>query len=81
MLALVGGTFGSLKLIGVFLATTFVPQLYVSSLVRRLYHFTPHFASEVPKAGKKKKKGNGKGPKTFADEIADEQDYDKRTKT
>ena len=67
VLATVGGTFGSLKLVGVLFAKTFVGKLFRASLVRRLYNFTPRFESEVKK--KKKQKGDKKGPKTFADEI------------
>ena len=64
-----GGMFSSLSIIGLVFNMTFSYNLFLSSIIRKLYHFKPFFASEIKK---KKKKKDKKGPKTFADEIEEE---------
>ena len=63
--------FSSLSLIGLIFNLTFSYNLFLSSIIRKLYHFKPFFDAELKK--KKKKKPGKKGPKTFADEIEEEE--------
>ena len=52
VLAVIGGLFGSLKVIGMSVTKVLSYNLMLSSLINQLYHFKPRFDGE----GKKKKK-------------------------
>ena len=55
--AALGGIYNSLFTIGFLFCAAFSYNLYLSSLIRKLYHFKARYDSELPKA-KKSKKGN-----------------------
>ena len=59
VLADCGGTYSSLYLIGFGFTVLFSYNLFLSSIIRKLYYFKPRFESE--KLTKKKKKQDKKG--------------------
>jgi len=59
-LARLGGTFSSLVGVGAIISSMYAYKLFQSSLIGKLFHFTPRFPEEIPKKKKKKKKDKGK---------------------
>jgi len=53
--AYVGGVYNSLFTIGFLFCAAFSYNLYLSSLIRQLYHFRARFDSELPKKARAKK--------------------------
>lgn len=53
--ATLGGIYNSLFTLGFLFCSAFSYNLYLSSLIRKLYHFKARFESELPKNQKKKK--------------------------
>ena len=56
VLAVIGGLFGSLKVIGMSVTKVLSYNLMLSSLIDKLYHFKPRFDGEGKKNNKKSKK-------------------------
>ena len=63
-LARLGGTFSSLTAVGAILSGMYAYKLYQSSLIGKLFHFTPRFPQEVPSKQKKEKTKKNKKSKT-----------------
>ncbi len=72
MLAVIGGLFGSLKVIGMSITKVLSYNLMLSSLINKLYHFKPKFDGEGKKKSNKGKKPKGKEiDKVKAGDVAD----------
>lgn len=52
----VGGTYSSMVAVGSILSATFSYRLLTGSLIAKLFHFKPRFASEIVKKKRKNKK-------------------------
>ena len=62
MFALLGGIYNSLYTMGFVYCAAFNYNLFLSSIIAKLYHFKPRFKSEISNKKNKKKK-NKKGGK------------------
>lgn len=72
VLAIIGGLFGSLKVIGMSVTKVLSYNLMLSSLIDKLYHFKPRFDGEGKKNKKDKKKPKKKEiDKVKAGDVAD----------
>lgn len=82
-LTIMGGSFSSLKGVGQAFTAIFSYKLMQSSLIGKLFHFKPKFASEIKKAKKKNKKNMKVIPKKHKNKghSATETDSEAKDKT
>lgn len=66
VLSFIGGIYKSLTILGFLFCAAFSYNLFMASLIRKLFHFKPKFPNESPKKKNKRKstykpriKGNG----------------------
>lgn len=71
VLAVIGGLFGSLKVIGMSVTKVLSYNLMLSSLIDKLYHFKPRFDGEGKKKKDKKKLKKKEIDKVKAGDVAD----------
>ena len=76
VLTTIGGLFSSLSVIGAGLTKVFGYNLFLSSLIRQLYHFKPRFENEVKAEKQKKSKKKDKVDEDEEDQKPDEDDSD-----
>jgi uncharacterized membrane protein YciS (DUF1049 family) len=63
MFALLGGIYNSLFTLGFVFCAAFNYNLFLSSIISKLYHFKARFESEISNKKNKKKKNNKKDKK------------------
>lgn len=80
VLTTIGGLFSSLSVIGASMTKVFGYNLFLSSLIRQLYHFKPRFENEIKakkeKKPKKQDKVDDEEDQKPDDDDSDEQDDD-----